>query len=222
MVCQGATDEFKCRKWLEVGPGADAVLTLMVLHSQRDTSVTAVEVNDKAVTKARLHLKTAGLAPRARILSGLSTNKHVASLANAFGPFDAIVHELIGLLAGSEGAAYLLQQLKIDYHLSGSVVQVPCAAATFFCPVLLTPKQLNAERELYNVKDFFCLVKRLQIGDAQRATGGQGNEWLKAGVVEFIDFTSDENLATYQERTTAFRSPEKDAYVNALVSRNEA
>jgi hypothetical protein len=122
------------------------------------------------------------------------------------------------LHAGSEGAAYLIQRLKTDYRLSGSVLQVPCAAATFFAPVLLSPDHLNATHfDLYTVRDYFSLIKRMPIGDAQSATQGEGSEWKKAGVLEFIDFTSDKDLAVYQERTTLFCSPERDAYVNALV-----
>lgn len=55
--------------------------------------------------------------------------------------------------AGCEGAAYLLQRLKTDYRLSGSVIQVPCAAATFFAPALILPDDFNAQHfDVYVVK----------------------------------------------------------------------
>lgn len=59
------------------------------------------QVNEDAVTRARLVLKTAGLSERAILVNGLSTDNNTIETANDFGPFDAIVHELIGLFAGA-------------------------------------------------------------------------------------------------------------------------
>lgn len=69
-------------------------------------------------------------------------------------------------------------------------------------------------------QNYFSLVKRLGITAAQELTGGRGREWCKSGVLEFLDFTSDDRLDVPQTRSINFISPQHDAYVNAVVSQS--
>lgn len=62
----------------------------------------------------------------------------------------------------------------------------------------------------------FALARRLPTVQAGLSSGGTGKEWLKAGLVEWLDFTKPEELVKKQAHVTIFRSP-TPAQINALV-----
>lgn len=189
------------RKWLEVGPGEDAVLTKMVMQADDDTQILAIEGNAKAVPKARAALKQ--FKARFQIVSALSTDDDAVAAMQAYGTVQGIVQEVLGFFASSEGVAAILAGLKRDAALAASVVFVPRRAATFCCPIYFTQPRLGISSELYVAENAFALVRKLGIFECRTDTGGT---WTpRAAAVEYLDFTADaEALAAPQFRRAVF------------------
>jgi len=220
--------------------------------------VVAVEANRKAVMMATRLAKQEGYGSRLKLMGGLSTDDAVFYEVAKEGPYDAIVHEILGFFAGGEGAAAVVADLhqrcsshkrnssgscgggtrsrrksgvKEDNKASPPLVPplpllppppppltVPCRAATFFSPVLLT-RELLEERttDIYYAIDSFLLMKRFPITTAMQASGGSGSRWCRAGLVEYLDFMSPETLAVKQCYSTTFVSSNTWARVNGLA-----
>lgn len=206
------------KKWLEIGPGADLCLTKLVLASSYDTFVWGIEVNEIAVKEARKHLKSLGATQRVTIVEGLSNDllviKQTKKALQQWGGFQAVVQELLGCFAGSEGAAYIMSRVHKD--ITGtSIIQVPSRAATFFCPVLIELQHMAQMTDIY-VTNAFALVRKLPIQSAALSSGGTGSEWLKAGLIEWLDFNKPDDLTCRQTHISKFLSS-TPAQINALA-----
>lgn len=198
--------------WLEIGPGAHACLTQMVLQHD-GTRIIAVEGNSGAAKGAEKILKSRGLHQRVTIHSGLSTDPMITAKLQDV-RFDAVVQELLGYFAGSEGGGYCMAKLLDDVPGITSSILVPSCSGSFLCPALVTEADLNVGSDLYVSAGCFALVRRLAIGRVSRATGGSGRQWTGGRLFEWLDF-SDVELR--QERVLTFVS-ETDALVNGLAT----
>ena len=194
-------------RWLEVGPGEDAVLTKMVMKAGDDqdteTQILSIEGNAKAVPKARQKLKQYGA--RARTVSALSTDQDAVDAIHAYGTVQGIVQEVLGFFASSEGAAFIVAELKKEASLSTASVCVPTRAATFCCPIYFTQQRLGIQNEIYVAENAFALVRKLGIIDCRNDTHGTWSP--KAGILEYLDFEAEpEQLAKRHTRKVRFQT----------------
>jgi len=158
--------------WVEIGPGADAVLTKMVLDRDRDTTVLAVEGNPGAVAALRRQLRPYG--GRAKVVASMSDEPAaVLALQREFklgaGRRPALVQEIIGVLASSEGAARVVSGLREVVDLG---TLVPSRAATFYAPAYAESWSASEAAPLYVAPGAFYLVRNLDVAGLRRATGG--------------------------------------------------
>jgi hypothetical protein len=198
--------------WLEIGPGAHACLTQMVLQHD-GTRIIAVEGNSGAARGADRILKSRGLHPRVTIHTGLSTDPAVTAKLKDV-KFDAVVQELLGYFAGSEGGAYCMAKLLEDVPGIASSILIPSCSGSFLCPALVSETDLNVGSDLYVSAGCFALVRRLAIGRVSRATGGSGRLWEGGRLFEWLDFA---DLELRQKRVMTFVS-DTDALVNGLAT----
>lgn len=193
-------------KWLEVGPGKDAVLTKMVMEAgddeDKDTMILSIEGNDKAVPEARKKLKQ--YKTRAKLISALSTDQESIDAIHAYGTVQGIVQEVLGFFASSEGVAYIVAELKKEAAMASTAVYVPTRAATFCCPIYFTQARLGVQNEVYVAENVFALVRKLGIIECRADTNGTWSP--KAGMVEYLDFQSADaaELAKKHRRQVRF------------------
>jgi len=114
--------------WLEIGPGSDACLALMVLAAHPDTSYCGIEVNKTAAHQASKRLRS---YRRARIVRGF-IDEHFKALPLSV---DCILHEVFGTIASAEGIARTMVALRQRFPKAQSI---PEAAATYMVPLALT------------------------------------------------------------------------------------
>ena len=132
--------------FLEIGPGADAKLTDMILDDPigaqprfmmidgepklRLTTVTAIESNEDSFWKAREYLQKYNTKnPRATVIYGDANEL----LEEYTGPkFGCVVMEIIGFVASCEGQCSLLR--SVAPHLRPGAFAVPARFGTFLCP----------------------------------------------------------------------------------------
>jgi len=237
------------RRWLEIGPGAHALLTRMVLDGgEPNTSVLAIEGNPEACEGARLYLKPYS-KHAVRLVQAMSTDPAAvdAILANAPAalpvrtrdtrvsprlqqqqqqqqaaaqsmrsstpPRYALIQEVLGLLASSEGVCNIIGRL----HLAGVrfSAMVPTRAATFFSPALMD--SVSTTSDVYVASGSFALFRKLEINALLRKTAGSGPTWERAGVLEYLDFADCANLMRDQHHVTEFESL-TEARVNGLAA----
>lgn len=219
-----AVTEVGAKNWLEIGPGGHLCLTKLVAKASPLTVIFGIEVNEEAVLEARRYANSQGLDKQVTVVGGLSTDAEVIQQAKTRqreeGAFEAVLQELLGCFAGSEGAAYVMSRVHKDITTGTSIVQVPSRAATFFCPVLVEDKHLAhmtlPTAAVYYAPNAFALVRKLPIRSAALSSGGTGSEWLKAGLIEWLDFDKPEDLTTVQTHVSTFSSP-TPAQINALA-----
>jgi len=158
-------------QWLEVGPGASALLTQMVLKAHDETHIVAVEGNsasaDAAVRALKDRYGDRKSALQWEVHRGLVGTPAVAStLLDSGRTFQCVLQEILGFFASSEGVAYVIHQLQASYMRKMGVrapppVYVPSAAATFYYLSLVKPEHVSHNTDLY-VADQFMLVSRLK------------------------------------------------------------
>ncbi|WP_299818450.1 non-ribosomal peptide synthetase [uncultured Roseibium sp.] len=86
---------------LEIGPGAEAVLTRMCVEAGA-RKVYSVEIDPVTADKARARIQAAGMQDRVEIITGDIMSVALPELA------DILVAEIVGSIGGSEAAAYLV------------------------------------------------------------------------------------------------------------------
>lgn len=188
-------------EWLEVGCGARALLTRMVLDASPDNTILAFEVNSKsAASAARVLSEQRYCKDRWQIINGFSTE------SRALPKVDALVHEVFGFLASSEGAGQVIPNARKRF-LSRTGIVVPGRAASFFCPLSLSASSVCVEKhsDLY-VSKKLVLVKRLNFEQSQIATGFRA--------LEYFDFNS--NASDKKQRRQGSFVVTKDGLMNSL------
>lgn len=226
----GAITYGGCSQWLEIGPGADAVLTRLVLNKSQNTSVIAVEGNLDAARHASSKLATAfpsssstqspestetKLPARWQVISALTTEPSAKQAITACATkTDAVLSELFGMIMSAE---YVVDIIN-DIHQLGVTTQkkfLPRWGATFYTPVCLDAKR--------HLKQSLRISHNEGVGVALAPDG----QWLHArrlpiqqaavfrdsvtnlhqsGCLEFVDFASALGAQQMQTRVATFRN----------------
>ena len=161
---QQAIDEAstKYTSWLEIGPGADACLTKMVLNYPKNT-ITAVEGSHKAYNK--FMTKMNGMIEKKRVtpVSGYAGSANV----KLHKQHEVLLSELLGHWASSEGYCEVLRQCGIRYPSFKHVI--PEFFGTMLVPVdlsetrYITPTMIGEKIVL--LRDFQFIESRLSKND---------------------------------------------------------
>jgi len=185
------------RRFFEIGAGADAVMTRMILDVPQPTVVQSIEGNAMAFEYALQRLQKAGHQPHRWSLSHrLSTEMPILNA-----PVDALVQELIGFIASREGIVYIMRdvQNRLLKNQPDPPLMIPGATATFFKPTLITTDDL--QYHFMNRRSLFTTSDSILIGMLPL---DRVNRHLQSGCLEFIDFTKDLNTQVQQSHTDAF------------------
>lgn len=120
---------------LEVGPGADAVLSGVALAVHPRSTVVAIEGNARSAASARASPVALRYGKRLTVVDGLSTQ--VARLV----PADVVLHEVLGYFASREGAVVVAADLlrRLPQRSTAPPRWAPSAFGTFFVHAL-TPR----------------------------------------------------------------------------------
>ncbi|HEY4172100.1 MAG TPA: amino acid adenylation domain-containing protein [Rhodopila sp.] len=113
---------------LEIGPGAEAVLTRMAVEAGA-RKVYAVEISPEVAEKARARVAQAGMADRVEIITGDITRITLPELA------DICISEIVGSIGGSEGSAVLIEASR--RWLRDPTAQLPARSLTRLAGVAL-------------------------------------------------------------------------------------
>lgn len=121
------------QRWLEIGPGAEGTLTRMALDAHPGNTVTAIEAVPQSVRKlGRLAVRE---RRRLRVVEGFAGEADVGA-----GAYDALLAEVLGHLASSEGYVAVLRLCGERYPRLRAVRQaIPRRFGTMVVPVDLTP-----------------------------------------------------------------------------------
>jgi hypothetical protein len=133
------------KAFLEIGCGADACLTRMVL-SQKGTSVFALEANHSSAKAAAAVLADNYESFRFSIVPKLSTSNELKSFYAALrdGGVDVVLQEVLGYIASREGIVPIFRHLQRNLDLSQSgCIAIPSHCATFYTPTYVTMKDLR-------------------------------------------------------------------------------
>ena len=109
------------RTVLEIGPGAQAVLSRMAVAAGA-RKVYAVELSPVAAKKARARLRADGLADRVEVLTGDIASVSLPEMA------DVCISEIVGSIGGAEGSAVLIEASR--RWLRDGSAQLPARSET--------------------------------------------------------------------------------------------
>ena len=139
---------------LEIGPGADACLTKMILDNGPLIRYVGLEGNEKSVSLCVKRLKSEYDSKNWQIIRTLSTNP-TKIITDFYRTADLLVHELIGLIASREGMVYVLDD--VCQRNNGKLPRtIPHSVATFFTPTFINshtwkPQQIKKVLDYPNI-----------------------------------------------------------------------
>ena len=125
-------------KWLEIGPGTDACLSLMLLENHPDTFYHGIEVNKEALKRAKQILTP---FKNATLQQGFLDEKFQAEMLFPK-QIDCILHEIFGVIASSEGVGRTMNRLKRMYP---EAKFVPSLAESWIVPLELSSSDLVSD-----------------------------------------------------------------------------
>lgn len=193
-----ASSEFPSRgntpsRWLEIGAGAAALLTQMVLERADDSLVLAVEANPKSAKHAtKLLGSNLNYKNRFQVVQGYTTDKEAGEVIAGYArehTFDALLQEVLGYIATGEGVAFVIAHLKASLGKEFQPVYIPSRVATFY-----TPTNIDVNDILTKVRNVYVnptppartiLVRSLPF---DLVTPHKCQEFLDCGCLEFVDF----------------------------------
>ena len=204
---------------LEIGPGAEAVLSRMLLTSaiacERMLRLIMVEGNQRSAQLASDAIKDALCnANDCEILHGFSTDERIVkqvSSENAWRPFHLFVSEILGSFLSSEGFPYIVYMARRDGLISDETRILPRFGATLVVPADYRQQSFRAgvSETLWG--------PRVVYGDARFDEVALASEW---GVMEFYDFqtTSTKELEAQNVQTQVSEfTVNEDAELNSLL-----
>lgn len=156
--------------WLEVGPGAHALLTMMALTNSSLNTLVAIEANAASAAKARKVLKC---HQNFVVETGYSTTYQGPK------PVDVVLSEIIGVIASSEGVCAVMNDLRRRGFVTRTTKLVPARAATFITPVQLGPVDINRGGDVY-ISQKMLLLRGMNVERVSLAND--------VGVLESLDF----------------------------------
>jgi amino acid adenylation domain-containing protein/non-ribosomal peptide synthase protein (TIGR01720 family) len=122
---------------LDIGTGADAILTRFCLESGAK-HVFAIEADPDAYRNARTVVEDLALKDRVTLLQGDSTKLQLPERV------DVCVSEILGTIGSSEGAVSILNDAR--RFLKDDGVMIPRRCVTLFAPVSLPENLVNSPR----------------------------------------------------------------------------
>ena len=179
-------DTTATRCWLEIGCGASALLTKMVLAGT-NSSVIAIEANEESAKKARKILKREITVSDDRwsIVTGYSLNKDVIAEVCKSKP-NFVLHEIFGFFSSSEGAPVVIQSLKKDYSVVTRDAQfVPGKSATFFTPCCVESQHFK-KQSMVSISGNKLILAHLNIKECRLSAVYRA--------LEFYDFNAELQL----------------------------
>ena len=116
---------------LDIGTGALAVLAIQAAEAGAE-HVYAIEVNTTAVEAARRTIEAAGFSSKVTVFHGFSTDPLLVLPAKA----SLLVHELIGEIAGEEGAVAAIHDARRRFLEPGArpPLSIPTRSRTLIAP----------------------------------------------------------------------------------------
>jgi hypothetical protein len=185
------------RRFLEVGCGADACLTRMVLAADRDATVVAIEGNLKAADAAQRLLSALADVDgrRVKVVTGMSTSRTPEVNAAFALEYDVFLQEVLGFIASREGVVSIVADLQSRVDAS-ALVFLPGAAATFFTPTYISLDDIKHNftgRDIFFAAQDHMLVSKVPLDSAApfRVIDPSGGPSApQCGCLELIDFSA--------------------------------
>lgn len=211
LAVSAAVKVAKCLRWLEVGCGSSATLTRMVLSIPGAAcSIACIEGNVKSAADAERVLQSLYPGARWRVVPGMSADPAVlhAALKPMSKPCQAVLHEVFGFLASSEGIAHIVADIQDKFaseEVQALPLFVPCLAASFYAPTSLSLTHVKRNGDIY-VSSNFLLVTKFPIRQACLTDVVLGMDRCPpCGCIEYLDFRNPAREQMQQERTGSFR-----------------
>ncbi|CAM9394056.1 unnamed protein product [Chrysoparadoxa australica] len=178
--------------WLEIGAGADAYLTRKVLERDHSSTILSLEVNPTSAQAARRVLRSdPGFNNRWVVTEGFSTKCPTPD-----GTIGAVLFEIFGFMASSEGVASTIRDIHYRYRLVPGAPHVPRCAATKMALVSLENGHFDQDKpstKLY-IGSNFILCKKFPFKKAMISDD--------VGTMEDFDFLGHVNVE--QEHISVF------------------
>lgn len=202
----------KCRRWVEIGPGAHGVLTRLVLEAAPDTTIRTIEGNPNASRRVQSLLKDMFPSSRWSVVQALTSEPLGSVELHKHQHCDAVLSEVLGMIMSAE---YVVD-IMAEVHAAGLIKQVflPRWGATFYTPVTLhARKHLRASlilprREGVGVAlspdGHWLHARRVPLHEA--ATFRHPDGTPQAGCLELVDFGAPLDEQRLQTRITSFSS----------------
>ncbi len=208
----GAIESQQCLNWFEIGPGADATLTRLVLEASTKTTLIGIEGNTVAASHAQRVLTKLKIdCNRYKIVSALSSDDSAHQIMQKMtSTCDAVLSEVLGMIMSAE---YVVDIMS-DVHKAGLLDNkrfLPRWSATFYTPVFVTRKHLKASLSVFKRSGVGVAVspdrnwmhtRRFPLHDA--AVFRNCHNKPVVGCLEFIDFAAPLNTQKVQKHTQTF------------------
>jgi len=170
---------------LEVGPGPEAVLSRLAIECGA-SKVYAVELLEETFNKARATVHSLGLSDRITVIHGNALTLTLPEKA------DYCIAEIMGSIAGSEGAAVIINAVR--HHLTHPAHVLPQRSETRFAAIELGEDQLDwgfSPIAIHHLERVFDQAG--QPFDLRLCVKGTGPEQLLsgAGIFEDLDYTRE-------------------------------
>jgi hypothetical protein len=152
------THSKKYHRWFEIGPGASAILTHMVLEAHHHNTLFSIEAGHRSVAALE---KTFRREPRFTVLQGLAGK--VALPVKR--PFQAVLAEILGHFASSEGYVAVLHECAEQYPAFSDVkVHIPPIFGTNIVPVDLSRA---SHLRIAKISDTMIFIDNFPVEDTE-------------------------------------------------------
>lgn len=179
------------KHWLEIGPGPALTLTQMVWRQHKDADVVAVEVNAESAKLAQKQARDKGWARKLKLIQGYSTSPEVRAALVEEEPFGAVLQEILGVIASSEGVVPVIGNLRATLRRSRPVF-VPRYVATFFTLSHVdVPDLVTSVRAAHvNIEERTVMTQHLPFKAVDPVQPFRSKKPTFPGILEFIDLAN--------------------------------
>lgn len=208
------------KQWLEIGPGQALTLTQLVWRKHKSARVVGVEVNPQSAKLALRQARDKGWMRQFKLIQGYSTSPDVQQALKQEEPFGAVLQEILGVIASSEGVVPVIGNLRATLSKSKPVF-VPRYFGTFFALTHVDVQDLaSAERAAHvNIEERTVMTQHLNFDhvDPLRLSKTAWPSFM--GILEFVDLATIKPLHNPHEDQTEYEMQE---HVHEFTSREEA
>jgi len=131
---EALTKKVKDKVVLEIGPGAEAILSIMSVECGAK-KVYAVEILEEAYKKAKSRVASLGLENKIEVIHGNVIDVELPEKV------DFCVSEIFGAIGGSQGAAKILN--ASGKHIKDSAAMIPAKTVSNIAAVTLPPEEFD-------------------------------------------------------------------------------